>query len=150
MGPSVPFAAVDLGRLVQKAMAGAHVGIYRLTNGRVGHRIRNTESVLLTTTGRKSGSPRVTPLIATPDDDRLLLVASNGGAVKHPDWYLNLVDHPGVEVQRGAARHPMRARTAETGERTELWPRVVATYKGYDGYQRKTEREIPLVVLEPA
>jgi deazaflavin-dependent oxidoreductase (nitroreductase family) len=140
---------VDVGRLVQKVLTRAHVGVYRVTGGRVGHRIGHTESVLLTTTGRRSGSPRVTPLIATPDGDRLLLVASNGGAPRHPDWYLNLVDHPEVEVRRGAATLTMRARTADTTERATLWPLVVANYQGYAGYERKTERQIPLVVCEP-
>ena len=135
---------------MQRVVTGAHVAVYRLTDGRIGHRLAATEAVLLTTTGRRSGAARVTPLTATPDGERLLLVASNGGARRHPDWYLNLVDHPEVGIQRGALRLAMRARTAEAGERAELWPLVLATYKGYAGYQRRTEREIPLVVCEPA
>lgn len=134
----------------QKAVTGAHVALYRLTGGLVGHRIGLTEAVLLTTTGRKSGAARVTPLTATPDGDRLVLVASNGGAPRHPDWYLNLVAHPEVEVQRGSRRRKMRARTAGADERANLWPKVVATYPGYEAYQRRAGREIPLVVCEPA
>jgi deazaflavin-dependent oxidoreductase (nitroreductase family) len=140
---------VDPRRFVQRAVTGAHTAIYRLTNGRIGHRLAATEAVLLTTTGRRSGAARVTPLTATPDGDRLLLVASNGGARRHPDWYLNLVAHPEVEVQRGSVHLAMRARTAAPDERAELWPLVLATYKGYAGYQRRTEREIPVVVCEP-
>ena len=125
------------------------MAVYRTTNGWIGHRILTTEAVLLTTRGRRSGSPRVTPLTATLDGHRLVLVASNGGAHKHPDWCLNLLDHPQVEVQRGSAKREMLARTADADEREALWPRVVATYHGYEGYQRRTRREIPLVVCEP-
>ena len=136
--------------LAQKAVTSTHVALYRLTNGLVGHRIGLTEAVLLTTTGRKSGAARTTPLTATPDGDRLVLVASNGGARRHPDWYLNLVAHPEVEVQRGSKRRRVRARTADAEERARLWPKVVATYRGYEDYQRRAAREIPLVVLDPA
>jgi len=125
--------------------------MFRLTRGVIGGRIGRTENVLLTTTGRKSGKPRTTPLTVTiAEDDALVLVASNGGAPKHPDWYLNLVADPKVTVQRGGSSTRMRARTATDHERAALWPKVVGTYRGYEGYQRKTERTIPLVILEPA
>jgi deazaflavin-dependent oxidoreductase (nitroreductase family) len=140
---------VDLMRWGQKAVTSFHVTMYRLTDGRLGHRIGPTEAILLTTTGRKSGQARVTPLTATPDGDRLVLVASNGGAPRHPDWYLNLVAHPEVQVQRGSAKLAMQARTATDAERPDLWDKVVATYGGYEGYQRRTSRTIPLVVLDP-
>jgi deazaflavin-dependent oxidoreductase (nitroreductase family) len=107
------------------------------------------EAVLLTTTGRTSGAERTTPLTVVPDGDRLILIASNGGAPKHPDWYLNLSANPRVRIQRGATVRAMRARTAQPHERQALWDRAVAVYSGYAGYQRKTEREIPVVVCEP-
>jgi deazaflavin-dependent oxidoreductase (nitroreductase family) len=137
-------------RAGQKAFTQLHVLVFRGTRGLIGGRMFLVENVLLTTTGRKSGKQRVTPLTATLDGDRVVLVASNGGAPKHPDWYLNLQADPHVTVQRGGSALAMLARTASAEERAELWPRVVATFKGYDGYQKRTEREIPLVICEPA
>jgi deazaflavin-dependent oxidoreductase (nitroreductase family) len=140
---------VDLRRTAQHLVTQLHVRVYQLTGGKLGGRIGRAEHIVLTTTGRKSGAPRTTPLTVTVDGDRLLLVASNGGARKHPDWYLNLTAEPDVVVQRGSRREPMRARTATPDERAELWGKVVATYGGYADYQRKTSREIPIVVCEP-
>jgi len=141
---------MDLRRTSQKLLTDSHVRVYRLTNGKVGGRFGHTEFVLLTTTGRKSGTTRATPLNVTVDGDRLILVASNGGAPTHPDWYLNLRDQPRIGVQRGASRLDMIARTASPEERAALWDKVVASWKGYEGYQAKTTREIPLVVCEPS
>ncbi len=141
---------MDLGRTAQKAATSFHVELYKLTKGWLGHRLGKVETVVLTTTGRKSGKPRTTPLTVTADGDRLVLVASNGGAAKHPDWYLNLSETPEVTVQRGATTAPYVARTASPDERAELWPKVLVSWKGYDGYQKKTDREIPVVILEPA
>ena len=107
------------------------------------------EQVLLTTTGRRSGEPRTTPLMVTPVGDRLVLIASFGGAPQHPAWYLNLVDHPDVTIQRGAEVLACRTHTATGSERDELWGAAVAANPGYAGYQAKTEREIPVVVAEP-
>jgi deazaflavin-dependent oxidoreductase (nitroreductase family) len=140
---------VDLMRTGQKLFTTMHTHAYRLTKGRFGGHFGRAENILLTTTGRTSGKARTTPLTVTVDGDRLILVASNGGARKHPDWYLNLTAHPDVTVQRGGQELRLRARTATASERLVLWPKVVATYKGYDGYQKKTEREIPLVICEP-
>jgi deazaflavin-dependent oxidoreductase (nitroreductase family) len=126
-----------------------HRAIYTVTRGRVGSRFGHLEQVLLTTTGRTTGEPRTTPLAVTVVGDRLVLVASDGGADRDPGWYRNLVAHPDVVVQRGAARHPMRARTATGDERGELWSAVVANNPGYAAYQAKTERQIPVVVCEP-
>ena len=136
--------------MAQKAITSLHAQVYRLTKGAVGGRFGKAENILLTTTGRKSGKARTTPLTVTVDGDRLILVASNGGAPKHPDWYLNLTAHPDVTVQRGGRQLHLRARTATPDERPALWAKVVGTYKGYDGYQKKTDREIPLVVCEPS
>jgi F420H(2)-dependent quinone reductase len=139
---------MGMNRTVQRALTGLHARAFRLTGGRVGAMMGRVEAVLLTTTGRRSGRARTTPLAVTVDGERLVLVASNGGAPRHPDWYLNLVDHPEVTVQRRGESRRYRARTASAEERARLWPMVNATYDGFDGYQRKTDREIPLVVLE--
>ncbi len=141
---------MDLRREAQRAVTRVHTELYRRTGGRVGQRMGRVENVLLTTTGRRSGTKRVTPLTATFDGDLMILVASNGGATSHPDWYRNLCAEPSVTVQRGRTVTPMTARTATAAEKAELWPKVVATYRGYAGYQAKTERDIPLVLLSPA
>ena len=107
--------------------------------------------VELTTTGRKSGRPH-TVLLTSPvrDGDAIVVVASRGGDDHHPAWFLNLRDNPDVDVAVGSdPKGPMRARVADPDERARLWPQVVAKYKGYGNYQTKTDREIPLVLLEP-
>jgi len=138
----------SLTRQGQRLFTRLHVALYRATAGRVGGRIGRLDHVLLTTRGRRSGRMRTTPLTVLEDGERLVLVASNGGAPRHPDWYLNLTASPEVTVQHGGQRLLMRARTANASERAELWPRVVANYAGYQRYQDRTPREIPLVVLE--
>ena len=140
---------MDLLREGQKALTRLHTSIYRLSGGRFGSRIGRVRLVLLTTTGRRSGRTRTTPLLGVPDGDRMILVASNGGAPRHPDWYLNLTADPEVVVQNGGTRRRMRARTADADERAALWPRAVAAWPGYDGYQRRAPREIPMVICEP-
>ena len=108
------------------------------------------QTVELHTTGRKSGKA-YSNMLSAPihDDQRIVLVASKGGSQDHPDWYKNLVANPDVELTVDGRTVPMRARTASPDERATLWPRVVAAYKGYAGYQRNTDREIPLVICEP-
>ena len=106
--------------------------------------------VRLRTTGRRSGRPRTVVLSAPViDGDRVVLVASKGGDDRHPGWYRNLVADPAVELTVRGVTRPMSARTADAGERAELWPRVVAAFGGYAVYQRRTAREIPLVICEP-
>jgi deazaflavin-dependent oxidoreductase (nitroreductase family) len=141
---------MSFARTVQKAVTRAHTAVYRATGGRIGHRLGPVENVLLTTTGRRTGQARTIPLTTLPDGDRLILVASDGGAARHPAWYLNLSADPEVTVQRGADRMRYRARTADPRERAALWPRVVDLYAGYARYQDRTEREIPLVICERA
>jgi len=105
----------------------------------------------LTTTGRKSGEPR-TVMLTSPiqEGETIVVVASRGGDDQHPAWFLNLRDHPDVEVAyAGKPKQPMRARVANAQERAALWPQVTSRYKGYANYQTKTDREIPLVLLEP-
>jgi deazaflavin-dependent oxidoreductase (nitroreductase family) len=140
---------MDLLRQGQRGFTGLHARLYRLTGGRIGGHLGTAEAVLLTTTGRRSGALRTTPLTVVVDGERLILIASNGGAQKHPDWYLNLVANPDVVVQRQGTRMHLRARTAGPDERDALWHKAVEVYGGYAGYQRKTEREIPVVVCEP-
>ena len=106
---------------------------------------------MLTTIGRKSGKPRTTMLTSpVQEGDSLVLVASYGGDDRHPKWFLNLRDNPDVEVTGFGRTQPMHARIASPEEKERLWPRVTAAYKGYAGYQTKTERDIPLVILEPS
>ena len=125
-----------------------HVRAYRETDGELGHDWRGAPVLLLTTTGRNSGEPRTTPLIYGRSGDDYLLVASKGGAPAPPAWYRNLSDRPEVEVQVLADRFKARARTATAEEKPAMWREMVGHWPDYDQYQRRTEREIPVVVLE--
>ena len=127
-----------------------HVRRYVDTDGSDGHEWRpGVYTLLLTTRGRRSGTARRTPLIYGQDGDRYVVVASKGGSDEHPAWYRNLLADPEVRVQVGADRFPARARVATPEERTRLWPTMARIWPGYDAYQAKTHREIPVVVLEP-
>ena len=126
-----------------------HVRRYRETGGEVGHRWkRGSKILLLTTKGRKSGEPRTKPLIYEEDGDRYVIVASKGGAPEHPGWYRNLSKNPEVELQVKDEVFPARARTAEGEEREQLWKLAAQQWPDYDAYQTRTDREIPVVVLE--
>jgi deazaflavin-dependent oxidoreductase (nitroreductase family) len=126
-----------------------HVRQYRETNGEYGHDWRNGSStLLLTTTGRRSGKPRTAPLIYGRSGDDYLVVASNGGSDAPPTWYVNLKANPQVEVQVLGDRFRARARDATPDERPEMWREMTSHWPAYDDYQRRTEREIPVVVLE--
>jgi deazaflavin-dependent oxidoreductase (nitroreductase family) len=128
-----------------------HVEAYLASDGEYGHDWRKgTGTLLLTTTGSRSGEPRITPLIYGRHGDDYLVVASHGGAPKHPAWYVNLARDPDVEVQVLADRFHARARTATAEERPEMWREMTSHWPDYDDYQRRTGREIPVVVLEPA
>lgn len=132
-----------------KTMSQLHRAIVHLTGGQVLGSAFGMPVVELLTVGRKSGRPRSTMLTAPViEGDRVVLVASKGGDDRDPDWYRNLIAHPDVELTM-AWRWPMRARRASPQEKAELWPRVVAAYAGYGGYQRRTGRDIPLVICEP-
>ena len=128
---------------------GTHAAIYRASAGRVFGKMAGQQLCLLTTTGRRSGQPRTTPLTSFPHGDGLVIVASNGGSDRYPAWYHNLTAHPEVTVQVGADVRTMTARTATAEERAEIWPRVIAQAKNFAGYEKKTSRVIPLVVLTP-
>ena len=125
-----------------------HVQRYIETNGEDGYWWRGAPTLILTTLGRRSSKPRRLALIYDQDGDRYVVVASKGGAEQHPDWYLNILDHPEVQVQVMADRFRARARTATAEEHDVLWPRMVQIWPDYDKYQAKTERQIPLVILE--
>ncbi|MBW8486150.1 nitroreductase family deazaflavin-dependent oxidoreductase [Actinomadura parmotrematis] len=125
-----------------------HVERYQETGGAEGHDWQGTTVLLLTTTGRRSGEPRTTPLIYQEDGDDHVVVASKGGDPKHPLWYENLSADPKVRVQVRDEVFDARARTATAEERPRLWAKMAATWPAYDEYQAKTDREIPIVVLE--
>ncbi|HEY8826751.1 MAG TPA: nitroreductase/quinone reductase family protein [Jatrophihabitantaceae bacterium] len=134
-----------------KAMNAVHRSLLKISGGRVGWNVSNMPVLELTTTGRKSGQPRSVMLTSpVQEGTTLVVVASRGGDDKPPAWLLNLQDNPDVEVAlKGKAKQRMRARIATPEERSRLWPRVTADHKNYAGYQTKTTREIPLVLLEP-
>jgi deazaflavin-dependent oxidoreductase (nitroreductase family) len=126
-----------------------HARLYRATRGRVGRRLPGLPPMLLLDhVGAKTGTPRTTPLVYMPDGDDILLVAAKGGYPKHPGWVHNLRAHPDTEVQIGAERIPVRAREADADERRRLWPKAAAYNPQWGRYQRRTDRTIPLIILE--
>jgi deazaflavin-dependent oxidoreductase (nitroreductase family) len=127
-----------------------HVARYRESGGDEGHDWQGTKTLLLTTTGRRSGEPREHALIYGRHGDDYLVVASKGGAPQHPAWYLNLEANPEVELQVGDERFRATARTATPEEKPELWRIMTAEWPAYDEYQTKTDRDIPVVVLSRA
>ncbi|MBN6052147.1 nitroreductase family deazaflavin-dependent oxidoreductase [Nonomuraea sp. RK-328] len=126
-----------------------HVQRYQQTNGEEGHDWNNTTVLLLTTKGRRSGRPYTTPLIYQRHGDAYVVVASKGGDPEHPDWYKNLEANSEAEVQVKGDKFKARAHTAIPEEKPELWALMNRTWPDYDEYQKKTDREIPVVVLEP-
>jgi deazaflavin-dependent oxidoreductase (nitroreductase family) len=135
-----------------KAMNAVHRVLLTVSGGRIGWSAMDMPVLELTTTGRKSGKPRSVMLTSpVQEGSTLVIVASRGGDDHHPAWFLNVRDQPAVEVAlQGAPRAPYTARVATADERARLWPKVTADHANYAGYQRRTEREIPLVLLEPA
>jgi F420H(2)-dependent quinone reductase len=147
---------MDLGRItdrlwpVLKRAMGLHTLAYRATGGLIGHRFPGAPpSLLLDHVGARSGQKRTTPLVYIEDGENVVIVASKGGYPKNPAWFHNLRANADTTIQVGPERRPVRARVAGAEERARLWPMVVDTYGGYADYQRRTKREIPLVVLEP-
>ena len=137
--------------LMLKTSNAIHRGLLKLSGGRLGWDLGHMPVVELTTTGRKSGQPR-TVMLTSPvqEGETIVVVASRGGDDQHPAWFLNLRDNPEIEVSlKGKPKQRMRARVATPEDRARLWPQVTAKYKGYAGYQTKTTREIPLVLIEP-
>jgi deazaflavin-dependent oxidoreductase (nitroreductase family) len=133
-----------------RIVTGFHETVFRLSNGRLGNRGFGMPVLILTTTGRKTGRRRTTMLTSpVQDGERVVLVASYGGDDRHPNWFLNVRDNPDVEITMNGETRAMRARVATPEEKAKLWPRVVAAYRGYEQYQQRTERNIPLVICEP-
>lgn len=132
------------------ALEKGHRALLALTGGRFPKRVAGMQPVELHHMGRRSGVPRSTLLTAPIfEPERVVLVASKGGHPDHPDWYKNLVENPDVELVAEGERRAVRARTADPDERAQLWPQILSVYRGYAGYQRNTDREIPVVILEP-
>jgi len=134
-----------------KTMNAVHRGMLKLSGGRLGWEGMGMPVLELTTTGRKTGQPR-SVMLTSPHQEgpAMIVVASRGGDDHHPGWFLNLRDNPDVKVAvKGGPPRPMRARVATAEERARLWPQITAKHKNYAGYQTKTDREIPLVLLEP-
>jgi deazaflavin-dependent oxidoreductase (nitroreductase family) len=135
--------------ITRRLMAG-HTALYRATGGRIGHHIPGfAPSLLLDHVGAKSGRKRTSPLVYGEDGENLILIASKGGYPKNPAWFHNLMANPGTTVQVGSRRRNVRARVATKQERERLWPLMVGVYGGYEDYRRRTDRELPVVVLEP-
>ena len=131
----------------QRVFTGTHTFFYRLSGGKLGGRFGKSPVLLLNTTGRKTGEPRTTPLLYLKDGDNLILVASYGGAPNHPAWWLNLLAKPEAEVELGRKKLKVIAKQADAEERNRLWPLLVDMYSDYAEYQKKTTREIPVVIL---
>ncbi|OBK20916.1 nitroreductase [Mycobacterium asiaticum] len=149
MTPKKPPLLISLLAPALKWISKSNVAIYRATNGRIAGHELGLPLCLLTTTGRKSGLLRTTPLIFMSDGARVVLVASQGGLPKHPMWFLNLRTNPEVHVQIRAQKHPMRAHVADDAQRAELWPRLIAHNPRWARYQSWTDRVIPVVICEP-
>ena len=128
----------------------AHAAVYRATSGRIGQHIPGVPPMLLLDhVGAKSGRRRTAALVYLEDGPNLALIASKGGYPAHPAWFHNLMANPDVTVQVGRERRNVRARVATGEERARLWPKAVKAWSGYRSYQRRTQREIPVVILEP-
>jgi F420H(2)-dependent quinone reductase len=136
-------------KITQKMLTKVHSLVYRVTGGRVAGRAFKSPVLLLTTTGRKSGRERTTPLLYLEDGENLVVVASYGGAPNHPSWWLNLKANPEATVEIGDRKVRVRAEQAHPEEKERLWPKLVAMYGSYEDYQKRTEREIPVGILRP-
>jgi len=150
--PARPFTPRQerVGSAVIKVMSRLNTWAYRISGGRLGGRFPGGAPVLLLTTiGRKSGQPRVAPLLYLKDGDNYVIVASKGGMSHNPLWFDNLEANPRVEVEVGNQKFAAIARRASDAERTVLWPKLVAMYASYDDYQARTTRSIPVVILTP-
>jgi deazaflavin-dependent oxidoreductase (nitroreductase family) len=135
-------------RVLLSLVGSLHSALYRASGGRIGGSMKKAPVLLLTTKGRKTGKMRTTPLLYGRDGDNIVVVASVGGAPHHPNWFYNLKGQK-AEVQIGREKQRFKARVAEGEERERLWAQMVAIWPNYAEYQKKTKREIPVVVLEP-
>lgn len=149
-GPSRGREFSPLADRIFRLVTAGHTAVYRATGGKLGGKMQANPVLLLETTGRKSGKKRATPLLYLPDGRNMVIVASKGGATKHPAWWLNLRANPETRVQVGSRTLEVRAEEAAGEDRARLWRQLVAMYPGYADYQRRTDREIPVVRLRPA
>jgi len=135
--------------MLQQVMSSTHVFFYKLSGGRIGGRMHKVPVLLLTTTGRKTGRKRTTPLLYIRDGNRLVIVASNGGRPLDPSWWRNLRHNPIAMVQVKDVKQTIYAQRAVGSEKERLWQMMTSVYPSYDDYQKRTDREIPVVVLMP-
>jgi F420H(2)-dependent quinone reductase len=135
--------------LAFRQLTKVHVAALRLSGGRIGASVRGAPVLILHHRGRRSGEERVCPLLYLPDGERMVIVASKGGSHRHPAWFLNLREMKETEVEVGGKTRRVSVRIAAQDERDELWPRVVEIWPDYAQYQKRTDRQIPLIVLEP-
>lgn len=138
-----------LAELAQREVARLHALVYRLSGGRLGGRVMRSPVLVLVTAGRKTGKRRETPLLYLADGPDHVIVASNGGAAAHPAWYHNLTANPEAEVRVGNRSLAVRAETVEGEEKRRLWDLLVRMYPPYASYQRRTDRDIPVIKLRP-
>ena len=136
-------------KLILKMMVPASIFLYRLTGGAIGGRVQSLPVLLLTTIGRKSGQPRTVPLGYLRDGSSYVIIASYGGLPQHPAWFLNLERHPEATIQVKKQQMQVKAETANREKRRELWARLLEVAPGYADYEKRTSREIPVVILHP-
>ena len=141
--------SVEVSALGDRGLSKAHLAVHRVTSGRVLGSVAGMPVLLLTTTGRRSGKARTTPLTFFRDGTAFVVIASNGGADRPPDWSLNLQDTPRAVVEIGTDKLVVTARPASEQQRERLWVVIIATYAGYARYQERTTRRIPVVLLTP-
>jgi deazaflavin-dependent oxidoreductase (nitroreductase family) len=146
----MPNKLVDRSWPVLNRLMGVHTWVYRHSGGRIGHHLPGVGApmLLLDHVGAKSGTKRTSPLLYVDAGDDVAIIASKGGNPKHPSWFHNLKANPDTTVQIGTEKRKVHARIATGAERDELWNKAASAYGGYEGYQRRTERKIPVVVLE--
>jgi deazaflavin-dependent oxidoreductase (nitroreductase family) len=142
-----PHRRPSIGVILQRFFMQLHIFFYQRTNGVLGGKLAGRSMLLLTTTGRISGQKRVTPIFYFADEDRFILIGSNGGAQTHPQWWRNLQALPQAEIQVGPRLLAVTASEATGEERERLWSKITTKYANFIAYQRQTSREIPVVVL---
>lgn len=144
-----PKVAPVMNKGLMRLFTWLNVFVYKLSGGRLMNRMYGTPICLVTMKGARSGKTRTIPLMYNPNGEDVILVASLGGAPKNPLWYYNLVAHPDIEIQVGAAKRRMHCRQASSDEKAALWPKIVANFASYGAYQRRTDRDIPVMICSP-
>jgi deazaflavin-dependent oxidoreductase (nitroreductase family) len=144
-----PKVAPVMNKRMMRVFTALNVFVYRLTGGRLMNSMMGTPICLVTMTGAKSGRKRIIPLMYNPHGGDVVLVASLGGAPQNPLWYYNLLAHPEIEIQVGPVKRRMRCRQASSDEKAALWPEIVANFSSYGAYQRRTDRDIPVMICSP-